>query len=78
VRVHHDVDATDILALLEKVRDEATPDERFWSGVRELRLEEHQVVVELHDRVDPGLLRAGQAEVACHLYDPRLAPLAAT
>jgi oligopeptide/dipeptide ABC transporter ATP-binding protein len=76
VRVHGDIDAPDILTLLEKARDEAEPDERFWHGVRELRLEENSVVVELHDRVDPALLRAGQAEVACHLYDPRLAPLA--
>jgi len=76
VRVHHEVEPSDILTLLQRARDEAAPDERFWHGVRELRIVEHGVVVELHDPVDPVLLRAGRAEIACHLYDPRLASLA--
>jgi peptide/nickel transport system ATP-binding protein len=75
VRVHHEVEGEDILGVLQRARDEAAPDERFWYGVRELRVEEHSVVVELHDPVEPALLRAGRAEIACHLYDPRLAPL---
>ncbi|RZS91487.1 peptide/nickel transport system ATP-binding protein [Motilibacter rhizosphaerae] len=75
LRAPAEVEPEKVLRLLEKARDEA-PEERFWLGVRTMRTVERGVEVELHDPVAPTLLRAGRAEIACHLYDPQLAPLA--
>ncbi|RKS80096.1 peptide/nickel transport system ATP-binding protein [Motilibacter peucedani] len=75
VRPPHEIAPEDLLALLEKVRSDA-PEERFWLGVESMRVDDGSVVVELAEAVDPALLRAGGAEIACHLYDPRLAALA--
>ena len=75
LRPPHEVNAEDVLALLEKIRAES-PGERFWLGVRAMSVDHGLVLVRLHDGVDPSLLRAGRAQIACHLYDPALAPLA--
>lgn len=74
-RPPHDVSAEDVVALLERIRQDS-PDERFWLGVESLTVDEGQVVIGFAESVDPALLRAGRAEIACHLYDPRLAALA--
>lgn len=52
------------LALLERVRD-ADPQEPFWSGVDEMRVEDGGVRVVFHPGADPALRRAGAADVAC-------------
>jgi len=59
---------SDVLALLETVRNEAR-DEPFWKGVRNLTAADGHVEVELFDPLVPRLLPLGSAQVECHLYD---------
>ncbi len=62
----------DVAALLAEVR-ESDAAEPLWRGVRALRAEgTGQAVTEFFDGVDPGLVRAGGVEVACHLHDPEM------
>jgi peptide/nickel transport system ATP-binding protein len=63
---------SEVLQVLEDARQE-DPSERFWSGVRELRVASDGVDVEWHEPVEPQLRDAGDVAVACHLYDPTLA-----
>jgi len=62
-------DPGDLLALLERIRDEE-PDEPLWKGVRELRVEGHGVHVDFHDGIDPELYETDAARAACLLYKP--------
>jgi oligopeptide/dipeptide ABC transporter ATP-binding protein len=65
--------ADELLDLLERTRlDDLS--EPFWRGVADIRIEGGAVVVSFRDGVDPQLLSAGDVQVACHLYDPALAP----
>ncbi|HEV8563675.1 MAG TPA: oligopeptide/dipeptide ABC transporter ATP-binding protein [Actinomycetota bacterium] len=59
---------TDVLDLLRRMRD-ADPDEPLWRGVRDQRLDGDHAVVDFHDPVEPHLMKRGEAEVSCHLYD---------
>jgi oligopeptide/dipeptide ABC transporter ATP-binding protein len=59
---------SDVLALLETVRNEAH-DEPFWKGVRNLTAADGHVEVELFEPLVPRLLPLGDAQVECHLYD---------
>jgi peptide/nickel transport system ATP-binding protein len=61
--------AEDVLALLERIRNE-TPDERFWKGVRRLEVVGGRVELDFHEPRDPKLLPAGTVEVACHAVNP--------
>jgi peptide/nickel transport system ATP-binding protein len=58
----------DVVELLERIRDEE-PDARIWTGVRELRAEEREAVVEFHPSLEPRHLEVEGVEVECHLYD---------
>jgi peptide/nickel transport system ATP-binding protein len=66
----------ELLALLERIRDEA-PDEPFWRGVRSLTAAAGHVDVEWHEPLAPRLLEAGAGLVECHLYDDAALQLAA-
>jgi oligopeptide/dipeptide ABC transporter ATP-binding protein len=63
---HHSGD--EVLDHLRRVRD-ADPSEPLWRGVRTERAEAEHAVVDFHDPIEPHLLRKGEAEVSCHLYD---------
>lgn len=58
----------DLLHLLNEVRN-ADPSEPLWRGVRDEREEDGHAVVDFHDPIEPHLVRKGEAEVSCHLYD---------
>jgi peptide/nickel transport system ATP-binding protein len=58
----------DVLDLLRRVRS-ADPTEPLWRGVRDERVEGDRAVVDFHDPMEPHLIRLGEAEVSCHLYD---------
>ena len=60
--------ASDLLSLLETVRT-ADPDERFWTGVRSMTVDDGHVDVEWHEPVAPRPLPEGDVTVECHLYD---------
>jgi peptide/nickel transport system ATP-binding protein len=57
--------AADVLERLQA----GAPDDPFWRGVAETRVEERAVVVRFHDGLDPRDLEVGEARVQCHLYD---------
>jgi peptide/nickel transport system ATP-binding protein len=59
---------TQISDLLGALRTDA-PDDPFWRGVRRIEPDDRGVDVEWHDPVEPRLLRSGDVEVECHLYD---------
>ena len=65
----HGGTAADLLGLLERARSDS-PDEPFWSGVDDLRVDGDHVAVRWHDAIEPFLRPVGDVEVACHLYDP--------
>jgi hypothetical protein len=58
--------------MLESVRAE-DPEEPFWLGVRRLDLVADHVEIEFNDRRKLRLLRHGDVQVECHLYDPEVA-----
>ncbi len=62
-------DATEILALLQRIRHEH-PEEPLWRGVRELARSDDGVRVRFWDGVDPGLIDADGVLAACLLNDP--------
>jgi peptide/nickel transport system ATP-binding protein len=70
--------AADLLALLERIRDEE-PDSPLWQGVSRLAAEGPGVAAQFHPAADPVLASEGEAgftgtgdavSVACHLYNP--------
>jgi peptide/nickel transport system ATP-binding protein len=60
----------DLLDLLSRIRA-ADPEEPFWRGVREMNADDGGLTVTFHEGIDPGLVRSGPQEVACHLFDTR-------
>lgn len=68
---------TGVLDLLRRMRD-ADPDEPLWRGVRDQRLDDDHAVVDFHDPVEPHLVKRGEAEVSCHLYDDNVLARART
>ncbi|GAA5198758.1 hypothetical protein GCM10023322_72890 [Rugosimonospora acidiphila] len=70
IRPAHGHHAADVLRVLTRARDDG-PDEPLWRGVRAMREEGGQAVVDFEPAIDPGLLDTGGARVACHLFDPR-------
>ena len=60
--------AREVVELLERIRDEDS-DAGVWRGVRGLRAEREQAVIEFHEGIDPRLLPTDGVEVECHLYD---------
>jgi oligopeptide/dipeptide ABC transporter ATP-binding protein len=58
----------EVAELLERVRAEE-PDERIWTGVREIRAVEGGAVVQFHEAIEPRHLSVDGVEVECHLYD---------
>ena len=57
----------DVGKMLDRIHDE-DPDEPLWKGVRERRTVGNGVEVDFHEGEDPVLRRAGNVDVACHLY----------
>jgi peptide/nickel transport system ATP-binding protein len=57
----------DVGRMLDRIHDE-DPDEPLWKGVRERRTVGNGVEVDFHEGEDPALRRAGNVDVACHLY----------
>lgn len=53
--------------LLERIRT-ADPEEPLWTGVEQLTTEDNGVAVRFVEGEDPALRRAGNVDVACHLY----------
>jgi peptide/nickel transport system ATP-binding protein len=58
----------DVLALLERVRDEE-PSEPFWTGVKSTGADGGHVDVDWHEPVVPRPLPRGDVTVECHLWD---------
>jgi peptide/nickel transport system ATP-binding protein len=56
------------MEVVERLRAEA-PDDPFWRGVAETRVEPRQVVVRFHEGLVPRDVQVGQARLQCHLYD---------
>jgi oligopeptide/dipeptide ABC transporter ATP-binding protein len=54
--------------VIERMRAEA-PDDPFWRGVAETRVEPRQVVVRFHEGLKPRDVKVGEARLQCHLYD---------
>jgi oligopeptide/dipeptide ABC transporter ATP-binding protein len=67
--------AEEVAALLAEVRA-ADPAEPLWRGVRSVHVDGGDAVTEFFAGIDPGLVRAGGVEVACHLHDPEMTGLA--
>ncbi|HSL10803.1 MAG TPA: ABC transporter ATP-binding protein [Actinomycetota bacterium] len=63
----------DVRDLLDAIRDR-DPDEPLWRGVERVETGSGGVDVTFRPHVDPALLDVGDRRVACHLYDPSLAP----
>jgi peptide/nickel transport system ATP-binding protein len=63
----------DVVELLETVRADA-PDDPFWRGVRDIQAADGHARVEFQPAHDPALKQQGRVQVACHLWDPELAP----
>jgi oligopeptide/dipeptide ABC transporter ATP-binding protein len=61
--------AEEVLELLERLRADA-PDDPFWKGVAETRLDAGDVVVRFHHGLDPRDVEVGDSRVQCHLHDP--------
>jgi oligopeptide/dipeptide ABC transporter ATP-binding protein len=57
-----------VLEVLERMRAEA-PDDPFWRGVAETRVEPRQVVVRFHEGLEPRDVEVGSTRLQCHLYD---------
>jgi hypothetical protein len=45
------------------------PDDPFWRGVAETRVEPHRVVVRFHEGLEPRDVEVGSTRLQCHLYD---------
>ena len=59
----------DAEAVLGELRA-AHPDDPFWRGIAEQRVERDGVHVRFHDPIDPRDLEVDRCRVQCHLYDP--------
>jgi oligopeptide/dipeptide ABC transporter ATP-binding protein len=68
VRVPAAGGGSEIVRVLEAARADE-PAEPFWSGVRSIVESDRAVDVEFHEPLEPRLLRSGDVDVACHLYD---------
>jgi oligopeptide/dipeptide ABC transporter ATP-binding protein len=55
--------------MLDEVRRE-NPEARFWTGVDAIERDGASLTVHFHEGEDPRLRRAGNVQVACHLYPP--------
>lgn len=64
-------DGEELAARLRGIRDDQ-PDEPLWRGVTEITASGSHATVTFADGADPGLLRVGGVEVACHLHDPSM------
>ncbi len=62
--------AQDVVSIIEASRAEA-PDDPLWKGVRDVSAQGDDAVVQFESGEDPGLLRRGSVDVACHLHDER-------
>jgi peptide/nickel transport system ATP-binding protein len=58
----------DVDRVLERLRADA-PDDPFWKGVAEKRVEGDAVVVRFHEGIVPREVEAGSSTVRCHLHD---------
>jgi peptide/nickel transport system ATP-binding protein len=58
----------EVSEIIERLRAEA-PDDPFWKGVAETRVEDRAVAVRFHDGLDPRDVQAGSSRLQCHLYD---------
>jgi peptide/nickel transport system ATP-binding protein len=58
----------EMAALLDEVRSDA-PEERFWTGVRQITADGDHLDIEWFDAIVPRPLDAGSTTVECHLYD---------
>jgi peptide/nickel transport system ATP-binding protein len=54
--------------VIERLRADA-PDDPFWKGVAETRVEAEEAVVRFHEGIVPQDVEAGETRVQCHLYD---------
>jgi oligopeptide/dipeptide ABC transporter ATP-binding protein len=61
--------ATELKRLFDVMREDE-PDDPLWKGVDGVAVDGQAMVVEFRQGIDPGLLRSGGVEVACHLHDP--------
>jgi len=61
-------DGEDAAQVLERLRGQR-PDDPFWKGVAETSVEADGVRVRFHDGLEPRDVRAGEAQVQCHLHD---------
>jgi oligopeptide/dipeptide ABC transporter ATP-binding protein len=57
----------DVSQMLDRIHAE-DPEEPLWKGVRDRRTVANGVEVHFHEGEDPRLRRAGNVDVACHLY----------
>jgi peptide/nickel transport system ATP-binding protein len=64
-RGHSGADVREVLGELRR----ESPDDPFWTGVREIETGEDDVVVRFHEPLQPRPVDAGSSEVLCHLHD---------
>ena len=64
----------DVTQLLERMRAD-DPNEPLWRGVERIDVRTEAALVQFRTGVDPRLIKSGDVEVACHLYN-EYAPLA--
>jgi oligopeptide/dipeptide ABC transporter ATP-binding protein len=62
-------DGTAVREILDALRSDA-PDDPFWKGVREIETRAEGVALFFHDPLEPRPVKAGEAQVLCHLHDP--------
>jgi oligopeptide/dipeptide ABC transporter ATP-binding protein len=58
----------EVAEILDRLRA-AAPDDPFWRGVAETRVEDRAVTVRFHAGLDPRDVNAGSSRLQCHLYD---------
>jgi oligopeptide/dipeptide ABC transporter ATP-binding protein len=61
-------DGAEVREIVDALRKDA-PDDPFWKGVREVETGDTEVIVQFHEPLVPRPVKAGEAQVLCHLHD---------
>jgi oligopeptide/dipeptide ABC transporter ATP-binding protein len=60
--------AAEVSEIIERLRADA-PEDPFWKGVAEIKVEDGAVTVRFHDGLEPRDVQDGESRLQCHLYD---------
>jgi len=60
--------AGEVSEIVERLRADA-PEDPFWNGVAETKMENGALSIRFHDGLDPRDVKSGSSTLQCHLYD---------